>query len=180
LASNPNATTPGWQLPMPSMMQVHGDGTRGGAYILRMQHLGRFLGILGLTLVATTIVSCNNSPTEPVVTVHDSIDSLFVEPASVILRAGEPVTFTVTLTYTLTSAPTGFVAIVVQDQSFRNLSTTVPQPKVDVVQGTGRVTLTDSVIIPATGVTQVDVSFPLFATGATSTQVAKKLSFLVR
>ena len=138
------------------------------------------LRILGIPLLAAAITSCSkSSPTEPVF-LQDSVTIVSIQPpAGTTLQAGAPVTFTATITYHLASAPSGSVVIVISDQSARNLSSTVPQPRVIVASGTGTVALTDQVVLPSSGVATVLVLFPLFVTGNTITQTFQSVSYPV-
>ena len=136
--------------------------------------------LLGVLLAAAAIASCSkSSPTEPALDL-DSVTIVSLQPpAGTVLQAGARVTFTATIAYHLVNASSGSVFIVVQDQALRNLSSTVPVPSVSVVRGTGTVGLSDSIVIPATGVTSVGVFFPLLQTGATMTQTVQNVSYPV-
>jgi len=136
--------------------------------------------LLGVLLSAAAVVSCSkSSPTEPVLDL-DSVTIVSIQPpAGTVLQAGARVTFTATIGYHLVNASSGSVFIVVQDQALKNLSSTVPVPSVNVVRGTGTVGLSDSVVIPAAGVTSVGVFFPLLQTGATVTQTVQSVSYTV-
>jgi hypothetical protein len=143
-----------------------------------MTNLLKGLRILSISIAAAAIGSCNHSPTEPVVA--DSVTIVSIQPLpGTTLQAGAPVTFTATIGYDLETAPSGFVVIVIQDQASNNLSSTVPQPTVNVARGTGTVVLTDQVVIPTRLVTKVWVSFPLVHTGATATPVFQQVSYPV-
>jgi hypothetical protein len=137
----------------------------------------RFVGIL---LAAAAIASCSkSSPTEPALDL-DSVTIVSLQPpAGTVLQAGARVIFTATIGYHLVNAASGSVFIVVQDQALRNLSSTVPVPSVNVVRETGTVGLSDSVVIPAAGVTSVGVFFPLLQTGATMTLTVQSVSYSV-
>lgn len=143
-----------------------------------MTNLPKGLRILSISLAAAAIGSCNHSPTEPFVA--DSVTIVSAQPPpGTALEAGAPVTFTATISYDLENAPTGLVVIVIEDQAFNNLSSTVPQPSVNVARGTGTVVLTDHVVIPTNGVRQVVVFFSLVRTGATFTSAGQYLSYPV-
>jgi hypothetical protein len=133
----------------------------------RLSHFLLSVRIVGVLLSAATITSCSkSSPTEPVF-LQDSVTIVSIQPpAGTTLQAAATVVFTATVGYHLASAPSGIVLIVIEDQSFKNLSATVPQPRVTVASGTGTVTLTDQVVLPSSGVASVLVIFPLVATGA--------------
>lgn len=101
-------------------------------------------------------------------------------PASTSLQAGAPVTFTATIGYHLVNASSGSIYVVIQDQASKNLPLTVPQPSMNVARGTGTVNFSDSVVIPATGVTSVSVSFPLVQMGAHETEVGQSVVYAVK
>jgi hypothetical protein len=127
------------------------------------------------------IAGCSggSSPTDPVIIDSIALDS--ISPASTTtLTAGSRVTFTGHVRYTLGSASTGHVSIVIQDQSSNRLSTTVPQPIMAVTRGGGTVDLSDSITVPATGVTSVNVFFPLFPAGVTQTSTVQVVRYSVR
>ena len=133
---------------------------------------------LGILLIST--IACEHSPTGPAVptTVSVAIVSMSPDPSTP-LSAGSTVTFTGKIAYSLASVATGEVVIVIEDQGFHNLSTN-PQPTVNVSRGSGMVTLSDSVIIPASGTSRVFVFFPLAATGSTNSLVAQSVTYTVR
>lgn len=145
-----------------------------------MRGVFRAARILSPLLLATGIIFCSHSPTEPVVADRDSITLVSIQPSlGTSLQAGAPVAFTATIAYDLASVPSGLVALVIEDQAFRNLSSTVPQPTMTVARGNGTVTLADHVVIPANGVTTVYVYFLLAASGATDSLVAQRVSYQV-
>ena len=96
------------------------------------------------------------------------------------LQASQTVTFTATLNYTLASAESGQIVIVIQDQSNRRLQPSGrPQPAAVVTKGTSTATLADSIVVPASDVSSVRVVFPLIPTGATRTDVIVSVSYPV-
>jgi hypothetical protein len=96
------------------------------------------------------------------------------------LQANQTVTFTATLNYTLASAESGLIVIVIQDQSDRSLQPVGrPQPVAVAMKGTGTATLTDSIMLPASGVSSVRVIFPLVPANATRTEVIVSASYPV-
>jgi hypothetical protein len=101
-------------------------------------------------------------------------------PVTTTLAAGTPVTFRATLTSNLASAQSGSVVMVIQDQANRNLSSTSPQPSVNVPHGAAGIELSDQIVVPAAGVTTVVVLFPLVATGGTTSLVVQSVSYTVR
>lgn len=136
------------------------------------------LRVLSVFLSAAAITFCSkSSPTEPT---QDSVTIVSIQPpAGTTLQAGSSVTFTATIAYRLASASSGLVLIVIEDNAFRNLSSTVPQPRVSVESGAGTVALTDQVVLPSAGITTVFVLFPLVPAGATSTQTVQEVSYPV-
>jgi len=96
------------------------------------------------------------------------------------LQATQTVMFTATLNYTLASAESGQIVIVIQDQSSRSLQPRGrPQPAAVVTKGTGTATLADSIVVPASGVSSVRVFFPLIPSGASRTDVVVSVSYPV-
>ena len=91
----------------------------------------------------------------------DRVDVVAADPAgNTTIAAGTQVTVRVTVRYELVGAETGTIGLVIQDQTNRCLATcAVHQP---VARGTGSLTLTETVQIPAAGVTGVNVFLPLF------------------
>lgn len=124
--------------------------------------------IVQVTLVAAAVVAaagCNgsSSPSEPA-GLNDVTVVSITPPEGTTLTAGQAVTFDATLRYTLSAGSSGNVGIVIQDQDNVVLQTGV-QPQVPVAAGSGVVSLSDSVTIPASGVSLVRVFFPLFFDG---------------
>lgn len=136
--------------------------------------------VVGLALTIL-LLSCSggDGPTDP----SPVVDSVAVEsispPQSDPLRAGGQVIFRARVSYTLVSASLGRISIVIQDQSRRNLSTTIPQPSAQVNGGSGTVELSDTVTILASGVSSVQVFFPLLPSGATNTSVVSVVTYSV-
>jgi hypothetical protein len=95
------------------------------------------------------------------------------------LQAGQPVTFSGTPGYALYTADLGAVQMVVEDQNDRQLSTDSIQVVV-AHRGTGDATLTQTVTLPADGVTSVHLYFFLVPAGATSTKAVVRLTYPVR
>lgn len=95
------------------------------------------------------------------------------------LQAGQSVTFSGTPGYTLASADLGTVVMVLQDQDGRALPSSSVSTAV-VHRGSADVTLTQTVTLPADGVTAVNVFFLLAPAGSTSTKASVRLSYPVR
>ena len=140
--------------------------------------------ILPMTvLLALTAAGCGSTPTPTMpgpVAAADSVSSITgLSPAlGTTLAPGQVVTFTGTAGYALNSAGTGVVVMVIQDQANRGLQAT--QPNAQVVKGLGEATLTQTIALPATGVTSVRLFFSLLPTGATSTASNVAVSYPVR
>jgi len=94
------------------------------------------------------------------------------------LAPGQAVTFTGTAGYALNSAGTGVLVMVIQDQANQALQAT--QPNAQVVKGSGQATLSQTITLPATGITGVRLFFVLLPTGATNTISNVAVSYPVR
>jgi len=94
------------------------------------------------------------------------------------LAAGQPVTVTGTVSYTLNSAGTGVLYMIIQDQADKSLQTT--QPTAEVVKGPGEVTLSQTITLPPTGVTGVRLFFALLPAGAKATNSTVVITYPVK
>lgn len=141
---------------------------------------------LGIAAVAACVAAagCGSSPSAPlpVTRATDSIGSVISmnPPPGTVLQLGQTVTFSGTPGYTLASADVGTVIMVVQDQDNRPLPVSGPQPTVVVRRGSGDVTLTETVTVPADAVTIVRVFFVLTPAGAASTSATVAVTYPVR
>jgi hypothetical protein len=144
---------------------------------LNSRRIGLWCLALGMTL-GTGCSGGRSSPTEP----SPTIDSVALEtispPTGNSLAAGSRVEFRGRVRYTLASASAGVVALVIQDQAGRSLNG--PQPNVSVSRGGGTVELTSTIQLPVSGVSSVDVIFPLFPSGARESAAAVSVSYSVR
>lgn len=141
-----------------------------------------FIRYAAAAAIVSGLVACESEwPTAPTGT-EDRISLTTIDPpAGTILETGQTVTFTATVTHTLNTAASGLVAMVIQDQLSRNLKTFgVPQSHVPIGQGAGTSTITDSITIPASGISSIDVILPLFPQGATRTSVTDSVRYQVR
>jgi hypothetical protein len=131
-----------------------------------------------LLLSAILITACSNSsPTEAG---SDSVTVVSIQPPSgTTLQAGSQVTFSATIDYHLFSALSGSIVMVVEDQNYKNLSTTVPQPRASVAGGRGTRTLSDQIVVPSAYVSTVHVLFPLLPEGNTNTRTVAAVSYPV-
>ncbi len=144
-------------------------------------------------LLGGLLIACGGSsptaPTPPAPTLPaptpspaaDALSIVTITPAvGTLLAPGQAVTFSATLGYTLATADSGQIVIVIQDQSDNGLQMVrQPQPSVTVQRGTTTVTLSDSVKIPSVGVSQVRVFFPLIRAGATRTETLVRVVYPV-
>jgi hypothetical protein len=119
-----------------------------------------------------------SSPTQA----KDSVTSVInmVPAAGTALQAGQTVTFSGTPGYTLASADVGSMIMVIQDQTDRALPASTTQPIVVVHRGSADVTLSETITIPASGVTSVRVFFVLAPAGAATTYASAQVSYPVR
>lgn len=132
-----------------------------------------------LSLV-TFLAGCSGgrSPSEPSADT-DSISITSLSPAAGIkLTPGSTVTFAATVAYSLGSAATGTITLVIEDQNFKVL-TIGPQKIVAITRGRGSVSLSDQITVPTTGVIQVEVFLPLSPQGATMTKIVDKAIYPV-
>lgn len=142
---------------------------------------GSLPGALVLVLAAA---GCGGAPpTAPTATATpvDAINGVtnMVPAPNTPLQAGQAVTFSGTPAYALYSTDLGAVQMVVEDQNDRPLSTDSLQVVV-AHRGTGDATLTQTVALPADGVTSVHLYFLLVPAGATSTRAVVRLTYPVR
>lgn len=82
--------------------------------------------------------------------------------------AGQTLEFRVTVGYQLSMAETGSVALVIQDESNKNLGAGRPQESQTVQRGQGNVTLTQTFVVPA-DTNEVRLFIPLVPQGVGST-----------
>lgn len=141
------------------------------------------------SLAAGLIIGCgDSSPTAPTgtpapPTATGNVISLgsITPTAGTLLHQSQTVTFTATLNYTLTSAASGKIVMVIQDQFQQNLKPAgAAQVAVPVMRGTGMATLSDSITIPSAGVSFVTVFLPLVPEGDTRTDVVVSVGYTVR
>jgi len=112
------------------------------------------------------VAGCNKGSSPTDLTSPDSIAINSIAPAAgTKLAPGSTVTFTTSVGYTLVSASSATITLVIEDQNDQPL--TVTQPQLTVAAGTGTVSLTGPVTIPATGVTTLQVFIPLTPAGST-------------
>ncbi len=136
-----------------------------------------------LMLCAALLGACSgdddNSPTEPLPTI-DSIAIETITPAAgTALRKGQEVTFTAFVRYTVGTAATGRMSMVIQNQANQTIPPPGGQANANLIRGGGTVTLTNRVTIPATGTTTVRVITPLFVGGAPTTTITSSVSYPV-
>jgi hypothetical protein len=133
---------------------------------------------LSFVACLSVLTACANTPAAPTA---ESITLQSIVPApGTALVAGERVTFTAVVTCTIVNAAGGFTALVLQDQ--RNVSLLDPDgraPEASLRKGTATVTLSQTITVPASGMT-VNALFPLFIDGRDSTQAVVARSYTVR
>jgi hypothetical protein len=141
----------------------------------------RWSAVLGLSL-ALLMLGCSgsDSPTDPGPTTDSLVLESFEPPVSTVLAPGSRVSFRARVRYALATASTGRVLIVIQDQTGNNISGTSPQPSVAVTLGAGTVELADTITVPASGVTSVQVFYPLIPGGAQQSTVVQRVIYTVR
>ncbi|HVT16478.1 MAG TPA: hypothetical protein VHQ90_09925 [Thermoanaerobaculia bacterium] len=137
--------------------------------------------VFGLAVVLLSVVyACSgggSSPSEPVS--QDSLALVTIAPAAgTRLAAGSAVTFAATLHYQLGSAASGTIAEVIENQT-GGLLGSGPQVSVTVNRGQGSVQLADRITVPLSGVTQVEVFFPLTPAGVTTTSIVATATYPV-
>src|SRR5690349_6212794 len=109
--------------------------------------------LAALLVLLLSAVACQRDPAAPSVAAQDSINSVvnMVPAPGTALHPGDTVTFSGTTGYTLATAESGAMFMAIQDQSNRPLTTDART--VVVARGTADVTLSETVTIPAEGVT---------------------------
>jgi hypothetical protein len=132
-----------------------------------------------MMLLALGCSDSDSSPTEPEPTINSVIIETITPARDTTLSAGSRVTFRARVSYTLATASSGRISMVIEDQASRNISPTSPQPSIQVSRGGGVVELTDTVTIPANGVTRVDLFVPLLPAGSSSTSIVQVVRYTV-
>ena len=134
---------------------------------------------VGFLVSLVLLTGCgSDTPTRPT-TDFISIESI-VPAAGTALVAGDRVTFTVVATCTIASADGGFTALIVQDQRnmLLGLFDTRP-PEAACPKGTTKVTLTETITVPASGST-VNALLPIFVGSSTETRAVAVRTYTVR
>jgi hypothetical protein len=145
------------------------------------------MSVVTITLAVATAAGCGGSspaaptPTTPV-TVTDSIRGItnLLPATGTILQPGQTVTFSGTPAYSLATADSGTVHLIIQDQANRILQPIGTQPNTPVVKGNGEVTLSQTLTVPTEGVTSVVVFFALLPAGASLTNASTSVFYPVR
>ncbi len=146
---------------------------------LRRKQVRSSLFFASALVLLISLASCSggHSPSEP--SLPDSISLTSISPAAgTKLGPGSVVTFSGTVSYTLGSTSTGTIVLVIEDQSSR-LLTLGTQKSATVTKGQGSVSLSDQITVPATGVTQIEVFFPLNPAGASQTNIVARAIYPV-
>ena len=135
-------------------------------------------------VVSVTYPVIGGSPAAPAPSppTSDSISLVnMAPPPGTNLSPGQTVTFTATVAYSLLSADSGVIALVIQDLANQRLQPIdTPQPTATITKGSGQATLSQSITLPGTGITGVRVFFPLAPAGATSTNVVVSVTYPVQ
>ena len=134
-------------------------------------------------VLAVTAAGCGSTPTPTVpAPLPDSVSSITdMSPAlGTTLAPGQTVIFTGTAGYTLNSAGTGILVMVIQDQADQALQAPGTQPNAQVVRGSGQATLSQTIMLPGTGITSVRLFFLLAPMGSTSTTSVATVSYPVK
>jgi hypothetical protein len=101
-------------------------------------------------------------------------------PSGAALSRGQTVTFSGTLSYSVASADSGTVTLVIQDQANQVLQPAGSQPRTTVARGNGQATLSQSITLPTTGTTNVTAFFSLAPVGSTNTHTVASASYSVQ
>lgn len=142
--------------------------------------------------VAILAAGCGGSPTSaavtptptvatpaPTVAANDSIQvNAMVPTPGTTLTRGDTVTFTATVKYTLATADTGNIFLILENQD-EQLIQNGPQANAPITRGDGEVTVSQTLEIPRTGVSAVKVFIAMFPTGTTRTQAFASVTFQV-
>lgn len=133
-----------------------------------------------LLLFSLVSIACGSSLPTPAPT--DSLRGVnnLAPAAGTTLQAGQTVTFSGTVGYSLASTESGTLVMVIQDQASRLLQEPGTQPSVAVGKGSGDVTLSQTLTLPATGITSIVVMFGLVPMGTDRTSIVTTMSYPVR
>lgn len=133
-----------------------------------------------LTGLLLALAACGGAPTNPT---QDWVTIKATTPAGgTVLKAGDSVTFTVSVDATLVSAPSGLVRLLITSEGMIPLNNGNPGPPSQAIaNGLSSVTLSDTVTIPADlAGTNVLVVVPIWLDDVRATGQFAKLSFPVR
>jgi hypothetical protein len=139
---------------------------------------------VSILILGLFVLSCSgdggSSPTEPSLNMDSVAIEVITPERGTSLTAGSRVTFRVRGRYTLAGASSGRIGLVIEDQDFKNISATVPQPSSAVTRGGGTLEIADTVNIPATGVSTIHVFLPLIPTGASRSTAVDHVVYSVQ
>jgi len=144
------------------------------------------VGLPGPLILSIAMGGCGSSPAAPTpptpAAASDSVSSVVnMNPSpGTALQLGQTVTFAGTPAYVLVSADLGTMRMVIQDQANRVLQTDGTQVTAVVHRGSADVTLSQTVTLPADGITSVRVFFVLVPAGATSSNATLSVSYPIR
>jgi len=109
-------------------------------------------------IVITGLLGCSSDRSSPTAADTDSIAWVWLEPTpGTIVRPGQDVLFTATVDYELRSADDGEIVMVLQDDLGHPLNPGSEQARVEVERGSGRIEISESLLIPDEGVNRVMV-----------------------
>jgi hypothetical protein len=139
------------------------------------------LPLLALLLpLAAALAGCgggHKTPAEPA-----GVDALQIAaispPSGSTLTGATTVNFAATLDFGLASSGSGMIVLSVEDQNGRLLNAG-NQPTTVVPQGTGTVSMAATVVLPVSGVTQLQLSFALVPSAPFATSVAAVATYPV-
>lgn len=137
---------------------------------------------LVVALASIGVAGCRDStaPSKPAPPATDAIRLVSMSPDSgTILAPAQTVTFSGTVNYTLGTADSGSVLMVIEDQNFAVIQPTGTQPRARVAAGQRDVSMSQTLTLPPAGITAVNVFFPLVPKGATSTKTVAFVSYPV-
>jgi hypothetical protein len=141
-----------------------------------------------ISLICLIAGACGGStpaaptPTPSTSTANDSLRGVTnLAPATgTVLQPGQTVAFGGTAGYSLATADSGTVFMVIQDQANHILQEAGSQPRAAVVKGSGDVALSQTITLPTSGVTSIVVFFALLPAGATTTSATASVTYSVR
>jgi hypothetical protein len=137
--------------------------------------------VLACLVVTAAVLGCSSDGSSPTAADTDSIAWVWLEPTpGTIVRPGQDVLFTATVDYELRSADDGEIVMVLQDDLGHPLKPGSEQATVEVERGSGRLQISESLLIPDEGVNRVMVFVLLAGSPRDRTTAFINASFEVR